>query len=258
MTTNVNLEILGLSEREQQVYISLIENQPASAHKISKGLKIPRSLVYLYLEKLIQKGLILERNGARGKVYFPVKGKELNRLFDLNITNLKNIKKVLPRLIQKSVDSDSNPSGFSVYQGKAGIKLLGDLAVNAQGEMLFLGGLSEVDKILNEEYYIKKYAKKRRKKAGNFDYMISDWTRSTVNYYYQESELFTKRRFLPEKIKANGAVAIFEDKIVIAKYKPDFIAILIEDRSLVEIFKLAYFSLWKDLEGENIPAARVL
>lgn len=65
--------------------------------------------------------------------------------------------------------------------------------------------------------------------------------------------MFTKRRFLPPTIKVDGVFILFGNKLVIAKYRPQILAQVIEDSGLVTVFKLAYLTLWNSLEGKNIP-----
>ncbi len=83
--------------------------------------------------------------------------------------------------------------------------------------------------------------------------MISDYTKMTVNYFFKESGMFTKRRFLPPEIKVEGIFVLFGNKLVIAKYKPQILAQVIEDPGLVAVFKLAYMTFWNSLEGKNVP-----
>ena len=88
----------------------------------------------------------------------------------------------------------------------------------------------------------------------NEDYMISTWNSDmTVRLFYEESDLFTKRRFLPQEIQPKGCFAFYGNKLVIAYYYPEITLVVLEDKAMVQMFKMAYASLWSTLEGKNIP-----
>lgn len=53
-----NLEALGLSNTEAQVYIAVLQNPNVNGSQLTKQMDIPKPSVYLALDKLYQKGLI--------------------------------------------------------------------------------------------------------------------------------------------------------------------------------------------------------
>lgn len=251
MTTVINgLETLGLSEQEQRIFEILLFGVPLSASQIAKEGNINRSAVYSHLEKLINKGLVI-KNESKIIQFSPSSPKDIENIIKFKIEKLKELNQSIPQLLKESSRSNDDQD-FTIYRGEKAVLLLGEMVAEAKGDVLYLGGLSGVEHITDEKWYYKYYAKKRRKNL-NIDYMISDWTKSTVKYFFEESDMFTKRRFLPKEIKANGCIVIFQDRVVVVKYRPSFIAVLVKDQSLVQILKLAYGSFWKDLEGKNIP-----
>ena len=53
-----NLEALGLSSTEAQVYIAVLQNPNVNGSQLTKQMDIPKPSVYLALDKLYQKGLV--------------------------------------------------------------------------------------------------------------------------------------------------------------------------------------------------------
>lgn len=53
-----NLEALGLSSSEAQVYIAVLQNPNVNGSQLTKQIDLPKPSVYLALDKLYQKGLI--------------------------------------------------------------------------------------------------------------------------------------------------------------------------------------------------------
>jgi len=251
-TNNLHFELLGLSEKEKAVCLTLIDKEELVVSEISKRLKLNRTALYPVLEKLQDKGLIIEKKEILVKKYSLVTYKDITKIIKQRIEQLKELNNEMPKDLKKK--ESNTQKGLELYKGEQAIMLLANMVANSKGDVLYLGGLSGVEHILDEEYYYQDYLKKRRKNL-DCDYMITDHTKSTIGYYFKESEMFTKRRFLPTNIKANGCVILFQNKCMIVQYKPSFQAIVFEDNSLIEIMKMAWGTLWKDLEGKNLPSS---
>lgn len=255
MTTIIDyLELLGLSKKEKEIFLTLLKMGEMTAYQAHKHVSIQRTTVYPLLEKLIQKNLILEKVVGSKKLYAIVDAKSLEDLIETRVSGLKKLKKELPVFMKqfKSSTNAKETQKTTIYEGEKGVLALANEVANFKGEVYCLGSLGGVNDILGEKYYDNFYNKARRKNLGT-DYLISDWTKMTVKYFFKESGMFTKRRFIPANIKVDGGFMAFGDKLVIGRYNPEITAVVIQDRGLVEIFKLAYFSLWKDLENKNIP-----
>lgn len=256
MTTLIrNLELLGLSEKEIKIFIALLEESNLTAYQIYKVLGFQRTSVYPLLEKLLQKGLILEKTEGNKKIYSTIDPESLKELVDSKVTSLNQFKKEIPDIIRQIKNQPNHKliQKYVVYYGEKGILTIFEEIARFKGEVYAMGSLEGVSDFAGEKYYEQFYNKTRRKNLG-VDYMISDWTKMTVNLFFKESGMFTKRRWLPAEIEIEGCYIIFGNKLVVSKYEPEIITFVIEDKGLVELFKLAYFSLWKELEGKNIPS----
>lgn len=64
-----DLAELGLTERESKVYLALVQLGAAGASDIQKMAEVPKSKIYEILQKLIDKGLCLEKSHGYGKKY---------------------------------------------------------------------------------------------------------------------------------------------------------------------------------------------
>ena len=62
-----NLAILGISEKEQLTYQTILQTGIVSARELSDILSIKRTTVYLYLEQLKQKGFVFEITNQKKK-----------------------------------------------------------------------------------------------------------------------------------------------------------------------------------------------
>lgn len=245
-----NLKNLGLSDSEARVFELLLSRGSLGVSEIAKSLNLKRSTTYLYLQHLVAKDILVEEE-TKSKKLFKVVGKQnLEEIIKDRVKSLKELPDLISMLQSSKIASSSN--GISVYRGKRGVLAVFNEIATFKGEVYGLGSLEGVSDFAGEKYYEEFYNKTRRKNLG-VDYMISDWAKMTVKYFFQESGMFTKRRWLSPEIEIEGLYVIFGNKLSITKYEPEVITVLIEDKGLAEVLKLAYFSLWKDLEGKNLP-----
>ncbi len=60
---------LGLTKTEAKVYLALVENPNLSAQQVSYVSKVQRTQIYGILKRLINMGLVIEKQTERGKLY---------------------------------------------------------------------------------------------------------------------------------------------------------------------------------------------
>ncbi len=68
--------VLGLSEYEAKVYLSLLGEHPATAYETGKSSGVPTSKVYEVIKKLLQKGLLTAMDEKGTKRYVPLEPEE--------------------------------------------------------------------------------------------------------------------------------------------------------------------------------------
>lgn len=252
MTTILKfLSLLDISDKEQQIFEVLLELGFTSVNELAQAANIQRSTTYIYLESLKNKGLVLEAVKNHKKYFKATKVQNLRILVKNKISDLKKLEKDLLKIKIKKDQIKNNPD-FLIYHGLPGLFSILHQTVESKQEVYFLGSNKYLETLLNKEGWNKNYHYPRRRKMAA-EYLITDQSEGVVQRFLEESGTFTKIRFLPPEIEYNGAIAAFGNKLLIAKYSPEPVAIVFEDQTLVELFNIAFKSLWKDLEGKNIP-----
>lgn len=251
------LTFLGLSAKEQLLYMTLLESGTVSASELAKLTSQNRTLVYSYLGQLKQKGLILEIVHNNKKFFQATNPESLLQLTLNKMNQLKKIERNLPKIIEQlkirvKVKKFENKTVKKFYYGLTGMRALVNEIVSMEGDLYFLGSTKNFHKYFSPELAHKLYTKPRRKKLRT-DYLITDWDDVEIKRFYEESGIFTKIRFLPVNYEPNGGLVILNNKIIIVQYSPQPYATIVEDESLASLIKLAFISLWEDLEGKNIP-----
>jgi len=249
-----NLRLLELSDKERSIIEIILAKGLIGATDLAELAHLKRGSIYLYLENLKQKGLIIEIEKDNISYYRSVSFRQLESLIQTKINQLKSLKKNLSVKLKRANSPKNNPPGqISVYKGTPGLNIiLEDISQNSEDTYL-LGSARVFYKFMKDDPWGKRYNKKRRLKIAGMDYMITDWADKTVKSFYQDSDLFLKRRFLPEDFNINGGFAIYEDKIAIGVFTKEVQMVVIEEPTLAQLFKHMFQLFFKDLEGKNIP-----
>ncbi len=91
----------GLSSNEMQVYLCLAEYGRASAHLISKRLKIPRTTVYSVLDQLVLKGVVSSTKSSSSTIFAANSLAQLLRAVELEKETLKQKAESITELIEQ-------------------------------------------------------------------------------------------------------------------------------------------------------------
>ena len=128
-----------------------------------------------------------------------------------------------------------------------------DQVANSKTDIYFLGSIKGLQHYLGFDLLEKIYTRTRRRNLKITDYFISDWAASTVRRFHEEKGMFSKTVFLPPDLDPKGCFVAFDDKLIVGQLFPDPSILLIEDSSMVMMFKMEFLSLWKTLEGKYVP-----
>lgn len=118
------LQEIGLSEREAQVYVVLLQMESASVIDVAQKTKINRSTMYLVLEDLLKKGLVTEVQIGKKMYYQAVAPERLETFIEKQKIELdeqsKRLKDIMPMLKSVQRESADRPI-VKYYEGKDGI-----------------------------------------------------------------------------------------------------------------------------------------
>ncbi len=111
------LESLGLTKREIDAYLALLEIGTSPIGRIVKKSKVPSSKVYEILDKLIEKGLVsfIIKNNTK---YFSAS--EPETLLDMIEEKRNSIEKIIPEL--KNKQNSEKKEEVTLFEGIDGMK----------------------------------------------------------------------------------------------------------------------------------------
>ena len=129
---------LGLSAYEVKAYLSLLDENPATAYETGKASGIPTSKVYEVLKKLVGKGVVSVIDAGRTKRYIPLAADEfLNRhknIMDKTIDSLRTELSVVKGKQGFSYIWNITDYGYSYIRSKRQLKVQRKLSFFPSGK----------------------------------------------------------------------------------------------------------------------------
>ena len=110
------LRNLGLSEKESSVYMALVSLEQATAYQIANKSGIKRSTVYVTLEELRKKGLVLKVPHPKKQVFIAKNPEDYIREMEQKIVSAKQ---ALPQII--AMMGGSHKPKVTFYEGMSGV-----------------------------------------------------------------------------------------------------------------------------------------
>ena len=146
------LQQIGFSQYEAQVYIALLKTNPLNGYELAKASGIPRSNIYTVLQKLEERGAVLRIDSSDSARYTPIDPKELlAHLKKKYNTILESAGSALCEVVvDTAVENIMNARGYPVLLDHA------RAVISASRERLLIGIWPEESQVLSEDLRIAK------------------------------------------------------------------------------------------------------
>jgi sugar-specific transcriptional regulator TrmB len=248
------LKKLGFSEKETDVYLGAFKLGSGPISSLARQTKIKRPTVYVILEKLKKMGLVVSEKKDNKQIFIVQNPQNLLKIINDRKKTLEEkeekLKKALPQLKTMARKESYIPS-VRYYEGKEGVWNIVDDLIEARSEAwLIVPG--KIYDVLGVNRMMKEVIDKRtqmQKKA----HLISDHHPENIKSWRLNETDVREYRFVPKEIELNTTVYIYADKVSITFWGEPTSGLIIKSKELFQVMKFLYNSLWKELEGENLP-----
>ncbi len=242
-----SLKDIGLTEGEIKVYLALLELGQSTTGPILEKSKVARSIIYLILEKLIEKGLVSYVIKEKTKYFQAAEPQRLLDYIDEREEkfkdNRKKIQSLLPQLLLKYKSAKENE--VQVFKGFKGVITVHEhtyLKLNKGEEYFFMG----IPQFQEEKYHL--YWQRdhiMRVKSGIKCRLL--FNKGTDIKILKNRNKFKgcDARYMPFKIKTPAWFMGYKDIIVIGLQSEDGIAIEIINQEIADSFKAYFEEFWK-------------
>lgn len=143
------------------------------------------------------------------------------------------------------------------YQGLEGIWNIAEDMIKTRKDQYVIAPGRIYDQ-LGLARFLSDMTKKRRQSGGTKAYMITDYHPQNLKFYREGDTDFREIRFLPEVEKFNSALVVYGYKIALISLQKPFSSVLVENEEIYLLVRFMFDSLWKELEGKNLPDAKAV
>ncbi len=245
----IDLQKLGLNEKEVKVYLAALELGYSSAQDMAKKAGINRATTYFIIEGLIKKGLMTQIEKGK-KTYFAAEDprglevviqKKIKEAEDMKNT----FKEILPQLESVYNLSAEKPS-IRYYEGLDGLKVMrSEFLQIATKEVLGFTALDQLFKYFpsHEEEHSKKRIDKKIKSRVIYTYSKGPIEGAT------NKSLLREARYIPvDKFKFTSDISIYEDRISMTFLKEKLGGVIIESKELADMMRAIFELAWEGAE----------
>ena len=236
------LRKFGLSEKEAKVYLSALELGNCLASDISLKSKLPRTLVYDLLERLINLGLVSYSIKGNKKHFLASNPKELIRIIK---GKEKAISEILPSLEQLQKIKGTNRPKVQIYEGIEGMKTVMNNILSS-GVKIFYGYGSSRSSYGIIPAFMNEWHKERVKKKIIMKVIYNN-TLETRSRIKTASKTLKQAEFklMPIELESPTATVIYGNKVVLQSWTKDPFAVEVESEMMSNNQKKYFEELWK-------------
>jgi sugar-specific transcriptional regulator TrmB len=248
------LKQLNFSDKETDIYLASLRMETGTISDLARQAKIKRSTAYVILEKLQEKGLISLSEKSGKQIFISQDPEKLLKLIESEKEELANneeeIKKMLPQFESLGKKNSAVPL-IKYYEGKENMwNIISDMLESRETAWIITPG--RFFDIYGKERMMKKVIQRRRQ-IGNKAYMITDHHPEEVRLWRLEETNVREYRFLPELKSLDTSIFLYGSKVALLFLKEPFNGLIIDNKELFDVFKFMFDSLWRELEGKNLP-----
>ena len=242
-----------LNEKEILVYQTCVGQKLLNPTQISRLTGIKRTTVYLVLEELKKKGLLIEKIKGKRKNIGIAPPEALRHLINQEQEKIEekkdNILNIIPLLenLQKTRNEETE---IEILDGKNGVIVLLEKILQQKENIYWLGSVDTILKIINEEKLYRLFTW-RRMDTKTTSYAITDRKILNNKKFGEKIEGFRQFRFLPDDFDASALIVIFGNSVSLVRVdEKDFKIVNVQDEKISGIVKFMFDILWRTLSAE--------
>jgi sugar-specific transcriptional regulator TrmB len=241
------LKQLGFSEKEIQVYVSLLNLGPSSVRSVASEAKINRGTTYDILKSLIQRGLVSYYHQDKHQYFLAEDPERLKNVVKEEISELTRSQSDLDKLMPELKSLYNKPEQKPVvkyYEGARSIKNILEDVLDTMSElnerMYYVYSASDVRKHLYKDF--PNFAKERIKRK----------IQCQVIAIGSGGELWgmDERKWISKSEGSPTFIMIYQGKMALISLNKDNkpIGMIITDQGIFRTNKMIFEYIWKTLK----------
>ncbi|MBY0538716.1 hypothetical protein K2P47_04970 [Patescibacteria group bacterium] len=234
---------LGLTAKEAEVYLTLLQSGDATADQLAKTSKLNRSTTYVQIKSLTDHGLVSTFKRGKKTFFAAESPHNLQRILEQKKQHIAyqeaEVTELIPELLKLFGSSVDRPV-VRVFEGKEGLASMRNAILDEKPEcILTVIRYNQMQKVFSEEEMVQ-YTKKRQGLG------IESW----VMYSYEEGEDFKPfplqklKRIKSEELPFGSDMYIYNDTVAFASTSKQIVGVTITNPDIATTMRAMFLSLW--------------
>jgi sugar-specific transcriptional regulator TrmB len=249
------LKQLDLSDIEARLYLTLLKEGPTSVRDLAQSVAIKRTTAYLYIDQLVEKGLIMKLVRGSKKLVAANDPENLTTLVDQKIKKAKEIKNDFPNVLKTlntSIPHIDNVKDAEIkyYKGKNGVLKIYEDALKAN-ELRTYVNFTEIAKIFPSNFDLFDNALKKNSSLRIYELVEKSPISEQQTVLFKKSAIkYDKKyfyKFIPKGVEITSSnVLLYEGKVGIINLKDNVSGIILYNLDYYNISKVLFDFLWHE------------
>ncbi len=243
-----SLELIGFSQKEVLVYLSLLSLGKGTVSQIARKAGINRPSGYHILTSLELKGVINASGKEPKKEYVANSPDEIEKLLlkkrDDYENYIKEARKIIPEL--KSMHNINNRPKISFYEGKDGLQKVYEDTLTSKEDILAYASVEDVHSTLPN--YFPLYYKRRARKNINIRAIFPGSEDAKKLKKFDQEEKRQSVLVPIDKFSFHPEINIYDNKVMIASWR-EKLGIIIESSEIADAMKKVFELAWLGAKG---------
>jgi len=253
------LEQLDLSESEAELYVKLLETGPVRVRELAKATKMKRTTVYLYVDQLVEKGLIMKLVKGSQKLIAANQPQEtLENLVEKKVQSAKTIQNNFTTIVKKinttfPQTKHNEDAEIKYYKGIKAVRKIYDEAFSGKEFRSYVK--VEDQPVLssdNPNLYGNAFDNNKDLKVWEIMYDSPTSRRQAFKLLSESNNYFYK--FMPPDLKwsiTSEDILIFDGKVAIISYKGTISSTVLQSADFYNNSKELFDFIWRMIPEQN-------
>jgi len=235
------LQSLGLSEKEAEVYLSALKLGTFSVAEIADKSGVKRPTCYLILNQLMKRGMVSLVPKFRKLVYSIEPPDILLKQVEDNFLVARSI---IPKL-HILYKAEKEKVTIKFYYGQKGIQnIYWDIIKSGAKENFYIGSIKELVEMAGEDF-MENWVKERIKNGvKSFSIRLKE-SEIHQKTYQETKEALREIRYAPENMYIHDTILIYANKVAIISTKKANFGFVVESDDFVKTMKGLFDVLWQ-------------
>jgi len=237
----------GLSDKESNVYLAMLELGPASVQEIAKKAGVNRATTYVMIESLKRRGLMSTFDKGKKTMFVAESPERLRRLIAQEMRAVQEkenrLNEVLPSFLALFNSASQEKPLVKFFEGEEGIKIMRDMYLQSRGELLSFFAVDESSIKISQIDEQSRFACNEKLFGRTIAAIKPGMTYPKVNF-----DRWPVKTIPFETYPFTGEVICFDNKVSFTIMKAQPIIFLIENKETYDLIHSMFEFMWKYAE----------